>query len=202
MKKTLIFDLGGVLIDWDPRHLYRKIFSDPERMEYFLAEICSPEWNAQMDGEKSFQDGVAELADLHPRYAKHIEAYHTRWEEMVAGLIPGSLELLEELRGAGYPLAALSNWSSETFPLVHARYEFLDWFDPLVISGQVGLVKPDPQIFALIICAVDREPEDCIYVDDIQVNVSAAADQGLDAILFTSADQLRTSLIERKVLPI
>ena len=200
MKKTLVFDIGGVLIDWNPRYLYSKIFPDQDEMEFFLRAVCSPEWNVQMDGEKSFNDAINELIPRHPEYADQIRAYFSRWEEMIAGAIPETVKILAELKDADFPLAALSNWSSETFPVVNAKYEFLDWFEPLTISGRVGIVKPDPDIFHLILCSIDREPDECIYIDDMKHNVQAAGKIGFDAIHFLSPQQLRKDLISRGIL--
>ena len=200
MKETLVFDIGGVLIDWDPRYLYSRIFPDQDEMEFFLRAVCSPEWNLQMDGEKSFNDAINELIPRHPEYADQIRAYFTRWEEMIAGDFPETVKILAELKDDAYPLAALSNWSSETFPIVNAKYEFLDWFDPLIISGRVGLVKPDPEIFHLILCSIDRDPDQCVYIDDMKQNIQAAADIGFDAIHYSSPPQLRVDLISRGIL--
>ena len=126
MKKTVVFDLGGVLIDWNPRYLYRKIFPDPEEMEYFLTEVCSYEWNVTTDGNRTYQDAMDELVPKFPHYEAQIRAYFPRWEEMIAGEIPGTVEVLRELKEAGYPLAALPNWSAETFPRIMYHYEFFD----------------------------------------------------------------------------
>ena len=200
MKQTIIFDLGGVLIDWNPRYLYRKIFPDREEMEFFLKAVCSREWHVQMDGEKSFNDAIQELIPRHPEYADQIKAYFSRWEEMIHGHIPESVDILEEVKGAGYPLAALSNWSAETFPIVNAKYEFLDWFDTQIISGQVGLVKPDPDIYHLTLCQVDRDPEECLFIDDVKENIKTAAEIGIETILYTSPRQLRMDLVARGIL--
>ena len=200
MKETIIFDLGGVLIDWDPRHLYRKIFPDQDEMEFFLGTVCSPDWNAQTDGEKSFHDATEELIPMFPHYAAQIRAYFSRWEEMIRGIFPETVKILSELQEGGYPLAALSNWSSETFPIVNAKYEFLDWFEPLIISGQVGLIKPDPQIFNLLLCALDRDSGDCLYIDDMEHNIRVADQVGFMTILYTTPEQLREELVYRGIL--
>lgn len=194
MKKTIVFDLGGVLIDWDPRYLYRQIFSDQEELDFFLSEVCSPEWNALTDSDKSFQDAIEDLIPQFPEYKDQIQVYFSRWEEMVAGPISGSIEILGKLYKNKYPLAALSNWSSETFPIVHAKYEFLDWFDPLIISGQVGLIKPDPQIFNLLLCQLDQDPEECVYIDDLESNIQAASKIGFRTILYQSPEHLQAQL--------
>ncbi len=200
MKKTIIFDLGGVLLDWNPRHLYRKIFSDQLEMDYFLREICTLEWNGLTDLEKSFADAVEELIPFHPEYADQIRAYHLRWEEMISGPFPGSVKILEELKAAGYPLAALSNWSSETFPIAARKYEFLGWFDPLVISGRVGFSKPDPEIFHILLAELNRDPRECLFIDDREENIQTAQQIGFETVHFSSPEQLRDSLQTLKIL--
>ncbi len=200
MDKTIVFDLGGVLLDWNPRYLYQKIFSDPDEMEYFLQEVCSPEWNAQMDETKSFQDGMDELVLKFPEYESQIRAYFPRWVEMIKGELSGTVEILRELKEADYTLAALSNWSSETFPRVMDHYEFLSWFNPLVISGQIGYKKPDPEPFQILLHELGLNAEDCLFIDDMEKNIQEAKRQGFDVIHFSSPDQLREELVERGLL--
>lgn len=197
---TIIFDLGGVLLDWDPRYLYRKIFAEIEEMEYFLEEVCSPAWNAQMDVGKTFQEGIEELLPLHPAYGDQIRMYQTRWPETLKGEIPDSVAILRELKDAGYGLAALSNWSGETFPQVREQYEFLGWFDPLVLSGEVGIAKPDPMIFQILLQQLGRSAEECIFIDDMPDNIAEAARQGFETIRFDSAELLRTELAGKGLL--
>lgn len=192
--KAIVFDLGGVLLDWDPRHLYRTVFAETEEMEYFLEEICSPAWNAQMDVDKSFQEGITDLLPEYSTYAAQIRLYQTRWPEMLKGDFPDSVAVLKELRDAGYRLAALSNWSRETFPVVKAQYEFLGWFDPLILSGEVGLAKPDPRIFQVLLQEVGRPARDCVFIDDNPENIAEAGRQGFETIRFSSADSLREEL--------
>jgi 2-haloacid dehalogenase len=199
-KKTIIFDLGGVLLDWDPRYLYRKIFAEIEEMEYFLEEICSPAWNAQMDVGKTFQEGIDELLPLYPAYPDQIRIYQTRWPEMLKGEIPDSVAILRELKDAGYRLAALSNWSGETFPQVRDQYEFLGWFDPLVLSGEAGIAKPDPMIFQYLLQKLGRTVSDCLFIDDNLENIAEAGRQGFETILFDSAELLRTELAGKGLL--
>ncbi len=200
MKKIIIFDLGGVLIDWDPRHLYRKIFSDTNELEYFLNEVCSLEWNSQMDVDKSFLDAIDDLIPKFPQYKEQIQAYFDRWEEMIAGVFPGTVEVLRELKDTGYPLAALSNWSSETFPLVKDQYEFLSWFNPLVISGTIGYKKPDPEPFQILLHSLKSDARDCIFIDDMNENVQEAQQQGFEVIQFSSPEQLRADLEDLGIL--
>ncbi|HEX5325465.1 MAG TPA: HAD family hydrolase, partial [Acetobacteraceae bacterium] len=151
-KRTgAVFDLGGVLIDWNPRHLYRSLFpGDVAGMERFLAEICSPAWNLEQDRGRSWADATALLTAQHPEQAELIAAYRQRWHEMLRGPIEGSVAILAELKRAGVPLYALTNWSQETFPHALEQYDFLGWFEVIIVSGQERLVKPDPRIFRLL----------------------------------------------------
>jgi len=200
MKKTIVFDLGGVLIDWNRRHLYEKIFSDPDEMDYFLREVCSLEWNSQMDVDKSFLDAIDELVPKYPQYEEQIRAYFPRWEEMIGGVFQGTVNILRELKGGGYSLAALSNWSSETFPLVKDQYEFLSWFCPLVISGQIGYKKPDPEPFQILLHELKLDAGDCVFIDDMEDNIQEARRQGFDVIKFSSPEQLRADLVDLGLL--
>jgi len=196
MKKTIVFDLGGVLIDWNPRHLYERIFSDLDEMEYFLKEVCSMDWNSHMDVDKSFLDGIDELVPKFPQYEEQIRAYYQRWEEMIVGEFPGTVKILRELKEAGFPLAALSNWSSETFPRVKDQYEFLSWFNPLMISGYIGYKKPDPEPFQILLHELNLDAGDCVFIDDMEDNIQEARRQGFEAIQFSSPEQLRADLVD------
>ena len=199
-NRFLIFDLGGVLIDWNPRYLYREIFADEVEMEFFLNQVCTPAWNAQMDLDKSFKDAADELIMSYPEYTTQIQIWYDRWEEMIGGPITGTVEILKEIKQSGYPLAALSNWSAETFPIANRKYDFLSWFTHVVISGEAGLVKPDPKIFHLLLQAINRDPEDCIFIDDTQENIQIAQELGFEGILFSSPLQLRDQLEHLGVL--
>ena len=189
-----MFDLGGVLIEWDPRHMYRKIFNDEAEMETFLAEIATLEWNAQHDAGRRWEDGVALLSAQYPKHAALISAYWERWEEMLAGPIDGTVAILAKLKAAGHELHALTNWSTQTFPIARERYEFLDWFEHIVVSGEEKLIKPDPRIYEVLLERIDREATECIFIDDSLGNVEAAAELGMIAIRFESPEQLRTEL--------
>ncbi|HET6521449.1 MAG TPA: HAD family phosphatase, partial [Geminicoccaceae bacterium] len=196
----VVFDLGGVLIDWNPRHLYRGLFDEEAAMERFLAEVCTQDWNERQDAGRSWAEAVAELCARHPDHRDLIEAYDARWPEMVRGAIGGTVGVLAELREAGTPLFALSNWSAEKFPLMRARFDFLGWFEHVVLSGEVGLIKPDPRIFELLLARVGRDAGACVYIDDVDGNVEAARRLGLDAVPFRSPDQLRGELVRRGLL--
>jgi 2-haloacid dehalogenase len=198
--KAVVFDLGGVLIDWDPRHLYRKLLADEAAVEEFLATVCTLEWNAEQDRGRPFAEGVAELVERHLAHADAITAYHERWPEMLGGAIDGTLALLAELRAAGVPVYALSNWSAETFGIARERYEFLDWFDGVVVSGEERMIKPDPALFRLFLDRFGLDPEATVFIDDSEANVTAARQLGLDAVSFTDPTQLRHDLIARGLL--
>ncbi len=195
-QPAIVFDLGGVLIDWQREHLYKKMFAGNEAgMQYFLDEVCSLEWNAQMDCGYPFARAIEERVKLFPEYEDYIRAYWTRWEEMVPGQISGTVDILAGLREQGYSLAVLSNWSAETHARVYKQFEFLHWFDEVVISGQVKLIKPSPAIFDLLLARLRRPAEECLFIDDSPANVQAASELGIQTILFASPEQLRTELL-------
>ena len=198
--KAVVFDLGGVLIDWDPRYLYRKLLADEAAVEEFLATVCTMEWNLEQDRGRPFAEAVAELVERHPEHAAAITAYHERWPEMLAGDIPGTVELLAGLRAAGVPLYALTNWSAETFVVARERFGFLEWFDGVLVSGEERLVKPDPAIFELLAERFGLDPRETFYVDDSEVNVAAARELGFDAVSFTGPQRLRRDLAARRLL--
>jgi 2-haloacid dehalogenase len=200
-KQAVVFDLGGVLIDWNPRHLYRKIFNgDEESMERFLSEICTSDWNLRQDEGRSFAEATNELIASHPEQAGLIRAFFDRWPEMVAGAVERTVEILAELKRAGREIYALSNWSAETFPHTRERFEFLGWFDFIVISGEIGLVKPNRKVFDFLLEKIGRRAEDCVFIDDSPANVAAAKELGFDAIHFRSPRQLREELMNRGIL--
>ena len=193
--RAVVFDLGGVLIDWDPRHLYRKLFGgDAAAMERFLADVCSPAWNARQDAGRSWHDAVTSLAGEHPEQRDLILAYDHRWAEMLGGPIQGTVEIVGELRAAGTPLAALSNWSAEKFPVARRRYDFLGWFDVVVISGEVGVSKPDPRIYRHLLERTGFDPATTLFVDDVPANLAVAADHGLQTHRFVDPPTLRAAL--------
>lgn len=193
---NLIFDFGGVLIDWDPHHLYDPYFGDRARADWFLQNICTMEWNTQMDGGKPFAEGIAELSARFSEWSQEIEMFHSQWTKMVGGPIPGMLELVRELKAAGHRLYGLSNWSAETFPLICDDYPALKLLDGMVVSGNEGVIKPDPEIYKLLLSRYSLQPADCIFIDDNPANVAAAQTLGIRAIRFTSCSNLRTQLLQ------
>lgn len=195
-RSVAVFDLGGVLIDWNPRYLYRKLFrGDDDAMEYFLANICTSNWNSQQDAGRSLADACALLTAKYPGHTKMIEAWRERYDEMLGGPIQGMVELLAELRSAGVPIYALSNWSSETFPAAWERFDFLRWFKGIVLSGEVRLLKPDPRIYRHFCETHAVSPTEAIYVDDVKANVEGAVALGMHGVHFSDARALRRELI-------
>lgn len=194
MIDTVVFDLGGVLIDWNPRYLYRQLFDDEAAMERFLAEVCTGAWNERQDAGRPWAEAVATLSADFPEHAPLIEAFRDRWTEMLAGPIHGSVAVLAELKARGVRLYALTNWSQETFPLALERYDFLHWFDGIVVSGDEQLIKPDPRIYQRLFERYGVEPARAIYIDDARRNVDAAAALGMHAWWFQGAEGLRAWL--------
>jgi len=194
-RRVVVFDLGGVLIQWNPRHLYRKLFGgDEAAMETFLATVCTVEWNQRQDAGRSFADAVAELAPHHPDKVELIEAFGRRFGEMIPGAIEGTVDILADLKRAGVPRYALTNWSAETFPPQRNRFEFLSWFEGIVVSGQEGVIKPDPQIYRILLERYRIAPEEAVYIDDNPGNAAAATALGIHGIHFRSPELLRREL--------
>lgn len=191
---TVIFDLGEVLIPWDPRRLYRKIFADEAAMERFLAEVCTSDWNARQDAGRSLADGTRERIDAFPQFEEEIRDYYGRWAEMLGEPIEGSVNLVHTLKRNGYRVFALSNWSAETFPLARARYPVLEAFDGIVVSGFEGMIKPDPAIYRLLCDRYAIRPESAVFIDDNPANVAGAERLGMQGIRFTSPAQARAEL--------
>ncbi|MFP4127070.1 MAG: HAD family hydrolase [Alphaproteobacteria bacterium] len=190
---VVVFDLGGVLIDWNPRHLYRKLVADEAFIEWFLAEVCSPAWNAEQDAGRSWAEAVAEAKARHPAHAALIEAYADRWPEMIKGDIPESVAVLEDLAARDVPLYALTNWSHETFHHARARFAWLEHFRDILVSGEVGMKKPDARIFRLMLQRIGVEPAAVVFIDDVVDNVESARAIGMQAVHFTSPAALRTA---------
>jgi 2-haloacid dehalogenase len=193
--KAIVFDIGGVLLDWNPRHLYTELFDgDDEAMERFLADVCSPAWNLSLDAGRPFAEGVAELCWRFPQQAALITAYDLRWEDMVRGAFEDTVDLARELKANGFPLYALTNFSCEKMALVRPRYDFFTLFDAMVVSGEIGIVKPDPAIYRHLLERFDLVADETLFIDDSAVNVAAAAAAGLRATHSQSAPQLSAEL--------
>jgi len=191
---AVVFDLGGVLVDWDPRYLYRQLLPDETAVEKFLAEVCTPEWNAAQDAGRPWAEAVAVASARFPDQAELIAAYDQRWAETLGGEIEGSVEALRDLRERGVRLYALTNWSAEKFDLTFPRFEWLSWFDGIVVSGHELIVKPDPRIFAILLERYGLDPSSTVYVDDVEANVETARALGMVSLLFTGPVRLRNDL--------
>ena len=199
-RSVAVFDLGGVLLDWNPRHLYRKLFTDETAMEHFLATVCTTEWNQRQDAGRTFAEGLAALLPEHADKVELIEAFGRRFDEMIAGPIEGAVEVLAEVKARGRPVYAITNWSAQTFAPQLARFSFLSWFDGIVVSGREGVIKPDPRIFRILCERYNVEPRSAVFIDDVAANASAASALGLHGIHFRSADQLRQELVAAGIL--
>lgn len=184
-----------MLVDWDPHRMLDKYFGSREKADWFIANICTGEWNAQMDAGKPFAQGIAELSAEYPEWSKEIQAYFDRWIEMIGGEIPGMLELMKELKQKGYKMYGLTNWSAETFCQVRHKFEVFDQLDGMLVSGEEKMLKPDPAFFQLLVDRFKLNPPECLFIDDNQPNVTGAQLFGLNAIRFKDASSLKEELI-------
>lgn len=191
---AVAFDIGGVLLDWDPRYVYRTLFEDPGDMEDFLARVCTSDWHRAHDLGADITRSCEQLAQRYPEQRDMIMVWAERGEEMVAGQFDGTAAILGELKAAGMPCYALSNMEPDAFRVRRARFAFMDWFDDHVISGFEGVAKPDPRIFRILLDRHALRPETTVFIDDQPRNVAAARNLGLIALHFTSPDQLRKDL--------
>jgi 2-haloacid dehalogenase len=199
--KTVVFDLGGVLVDWNPDYVYRTIFENEDEMKWFYANICTPDWNEQQDAGRSLKEATEELVTKFPEHESNIRAYYDRWEEMLGGPIWGTVEILKELKDTNnIRLYALTNWSAETFPVALDRYEFLHWFDGRLVSGEEKTRKPFTDIYHLLISRFSIDPKTAVYIDDNARNLAPAEELGMATIHFKSPEQLRKSLKELHLL--
>jgi 2-haloacid dehalogenase len=195
MHDTIIFDLGGVLIDWNPDYVFDKIFDDPARKRFFYENICTSDWNEEQDAGRSLQEATDLLLAQHPEWETEIRAYYGRWQEMLGDAIIGTVEIFRELKAYGnHKIYALTNWSAETFPIALDTFEFLHWFDGIVVSGTEKTRKPFPQFYQILLERYDVLPEKAIFIDDNHRNVLAARALGIESIHFQSADALRAEL--------
>jgi 2-haloacid dehalogenase len=191
---AVVFDLGGVLLDWDPRHLYRRLFADPNEMEDFLARVCTPDWHRAHDLGEDVAQSCRRLARQHPGHRDMIMAWVDHEDEMAAGQLDEAVEVLAELKAGGVRCLALSNMEPVTFAARRDRFAFMSWFDGLVISGIEGVAKPDPRIFRILLGRYRLEPAATVFIDDSPGNVAAARDLGMIGLRYTSAGGLRDRL--------
>lgn len=198
---AIIFDFGNVLLEWNPRLVYRRYFAgDEAAMEQFLHEVNFMDWNAQQDKGRTFADGVAELSIQFPHYSDLIQAYHDNWKDSIGQHFEGTVEIMKRLKVARYPLYGLSNWSAETFPIAREKYDFFDLLNDIVISGDVGTIKPEPEIFEILLRKIGRPAGECLFIDDALANIEQARKMGFATIHFKSPEQLERELQGLKVL--
>ncbi|WP_114939545.1 HAD family hydrolase [Mucilaginibacter endophyticus] len=195
MINTIIFDLGAVLIDWNPHYLYRTLFTDEQEMKDFLANICTSDWNEEQDAGRSLQEGTDLLVAQHPEHEANIRAFYSRWVEMLGEPLHGTVEIFKQLKASGrYTIYALTNWSAETFPFALERYAFLNWFDGIVMSGAEKMRKPSPAFYQLLLDRYDVKANEALFIDDNYRNILAAEKMGIKSTHFTSAEILEVEL--------
>lgn len=199
--KNIIFDLGGVLIDWNPDYMYKKIIPDQEQRKWFLENICTLDWNEAQDGGRLIKEANELLINQHPEYKELILAYYSRWEEMLSGSISGTVDIFKELKtNKKHGIYALTNWSAETFPRALEIFDFLHWFDGRVVSGEENTRKPHKEIYDIILTRFNLTPNSTVFIDDNLRNIKAAEELGIVTIHFQSPEQLRKSLQEKNIL--
>ncbi|MBO9682221.1 MAG: HAD family phosphatase [Flavisolibacter sp.] len=198
---AVIFDLGGVLIDWNPSYVFDKMFEDEEQKKHFFENICTSDWNEKQDAGRPLKEATEELVIKHPEWKKYIEAYYGRWEEMLGGPIHGTVEIFKQIKESGkYKLYALTNWSAELFPIALERYDFLHWFDGRVVSGEEKTRKPFREFYQLILDRFQLNIEETLFIDDNARNAVAAEEMGLKTIIFKSPSQLKEELVKLGIL--
>lgn len=201
MINTIIFDLGGVLIDWNPKYLYRKIFNDDAKIEEFLNTVCTSDWNEEQDAGRSLEEATETLVKEHPQHEEYIRAYYSRWEEMLGSSIEGTVEIFRKLKDSNnFKILALTNWSEETYPIAFERYDFLKWFDGILVSGTEKTRKPFPKFYHLLLDRYNVKAAEALFIDDNLRNIHAAKEIGIDSIHFKNAEQLEEELKERGVI--
>ena len=194
MINNIIFDFGGVLLDWNPRYLYKSYFNNDEEMEHFLADICNGEWNIRQDAGRPFAEAVKELQAKFPEYAEAIQMYDDDWEKMLKCELPESIDLLKELKFMGYGIYGLTNWSAEKIGYAFANYSFFSLFDGIVVSGVEKVVKPDRKIYEILLERYSLKPGECVFIDDNQDNVDMAKVLGINAIRFDNIGNVKEHL--------
>lgn len=197
--KNIIFDFGGVLIDWNPRYMYQKVFDNQSEMEYFLTNVCTEDWNLQQDKDRSLAEGTQFLIQKFPNHSNLIKLFYDRWEEMLNGIIEENVKLIAILKSE-YKLYGLTNWSAETFPIALKKYSFLQEFDGIVVSGTEKLIKPDPKIFNLLLNRYQLKAQESVFIDDNIKNIIAAKEIGFSTIHIDDNINLELELIKMKIL--
>ena len=198
--KNIIFDFGGVLVDWNPHYLFDKYFNDINEANYFIENVCTTEWNAEMDGGKPFEQAVKERSAMFPKYADALKLYQTNWMDTMGEEIPGMYDLIKSLKENGFPVIyGLTNWSAETFPTVQEIYRIFSLIDKIVVSGEVKQLKPNPEIFHTLLNTFNLKAEESLFIDDNLKNVEGAKAVGINAIRFENSEKLKEELVKLKV---
>lgn len=198
---NIIFDLGGVLIDWNPEYMYKKIILDDVKRTWFLEHVCSSDWNEEQDGGRSIKQANDFLIQKHPEYTDWIHAYYERWEEMLNGPISGTVEILKKIKdNRNHGLFALTNWSAETFPRALELFDFLHWFDGRVVSGEEKTRKPYKEIYHIILNRFNLTANETLFIDDNIKNINAAKELGIFTIHFKTPEILMNELVDLKIL--
>ncbi len=201
MINTIIFDLGAVLIDWNPHYLYRSVFDNEEEMKHFLANICTSDWNEEQDAGRSLQEGTEMLVRQFPEHEDKIRLFYDRWHEMLGEAFWETVAIFKHLRETGkYKIYALTNWSAETFPIALERYEFLDWFDGIVVSGAEKMRKPASEFYQLLLDRYHVKVDEAVFIDDNKRNILAAEKMGIKSIHFISPEQLKSELFKLEII--
>ena len=199
--KTIVFDLGGVLIDWNPEYVFLKEFrGNREKMNWFFDQICTSEWNEQQDAGYPIHKATEERVALFPKHERLIRMYYGEWEQMLGYEHTGTVELLKKLhQSPNYSIYALTNWSGETFPVAQKKFPFLSWFEGIIVSGDEKLKKPDPEIYKLLLKRYNLDATDCVFIDDRVDNVEAAVKVGFTGIHFFNHTQLQKELLNLNI---
>jgi len=189
--KNVIFDFGNVLVAWEPRHLYRKYFKTEAEVDYFLRNICTEEWNTDLDRGEPFEKLIQERIAKFPEFEEPIRFFKDRWEEMIYCAKDETVEFIFELKAGGYRLYGLSNWSAETFPIALKKYQFFELFDGIVISGQEGVVKPNAEIYRILLGRYGLKACESVFIDDKEINVKAGEALGIKGIVFDKIENVK-----------
>ena len=201
MINTIIFDLGAVLIDWNPDYMYRTLFADEQEMRDFLANVTTSDWNEEQDAGRTLQEGTELLVKQHPHHEDNIRAFYGRWTEMLGDALEGTVEIFKALKASNkYKIYALTNWSAETFPMAQQKFDFLNWFDGIVVSGAEKMRKPTPEFYHLLLDRYNVTPKEALFIDDNYRNILAAEKLGINSIHFTSPEQLKEELLRQNIL--
>ena len=199
--KAIIFDLGGVLVDWNPDYVFDKLFDDKEKKKHFFENVCTSDWNEEQDAGRSIKEATETLVEMHPEWQTYIEAFYGRWVEMLGGPIHGTVDIFKSLKDEGkYKFYALTNWSAELFPIALEKYDFLHWFDGRVVSGEEKMRKPFPKFYQVLLDRYNLQADEVLFIDDNLRNVHAAEAIGIKSIRFLSPEQLKEDLLKEGVL--